>query len=88
MIDFLTGIIQDNEQGMADCVDRFHVTDLLLIPVKEDIADVLILTSSCQGILNYRIFFLQIIVLIYIFISSPSDNEKYRSSKQFIRIYN
>lgn len=49
MIDFLTGIIQTNEQGMADCVDSFHLTDLLLIPLKEFCANPLVLAAALRG---------------------------------------
>lgn len=49
MIDFLTGIIITNEQGMADCVDSFHLTDLLLIPLKEYVANPLILAAALRG---------------------------------------
>lgn len=51
MIDFLTGIIKMDEQGMVDCVDSFHLTDLLLVPIKEYVADPVVLGAACRGIL-------------------------------------
>lgn len=49
MIDFLAGVIFTNEQGMADCVDSFYLTDLLLVPMKEYLANPLILAAALRG---------------------------------------
>ncbi|XP_026194327.1 uncharacterized protein LOC34622225 [Cyclospora cayetanensis] len=50
IIGVLSGMIRSCEEAMSTCCNNYHLVDLLLPAMKEELADPVILAASCTGV--------------------------------------